>query len=149
MIPKTVKINNPKWVNAISWLILNQDNKKDKDFFRWHDSCDVQSIEHLRKIVLVCENTPHIKHWLPTREYKIVNDYLEKYGSFPLNLVVRLSAHMIDGKAPETKGLNTSTVSKDNDPIGIECRAPKQAGECWDCRMCWNKDIKNISYKYH
>ena len=149
MIPKTVKINNPKWVDAITWLILNQDNKKDKNFFRWHDSGDVQSIEHLRKIALVCENTPNVKHWLPTREYKIVNAYLEKYGSFPLNLVVRLSAHMIDGKAPELKELNTSTVHKDKAPIGAVCDAPNRKGQCLDCRLCWMKEVKNISYKLH
>lgn len=42
--------------------------------FRWHDSGDLQSPEHLRLIAMVCELTPNALHWLQTREYGIVKD---------------------------------------------------------------------------
>jgi len=147
--PKTDKISHPRWVEAMVYLITHQGNKKDKNFFRWHDSGDIQSLEHLRKIVKVCELTPTVKHWIPTREYKIVKMYLNIHGKFPSNLTVRLSAHMIDEKAPKIDGCQSSTVNQDKIPIGTQCGAFKQNNECRDCRLCWDKSTANISYKYH
>ena len=149
MLHKTERIQHPLWVKALVKLIKNQGNTKDKEYFRWHDSGDVQSIEHLRKIVEVCEMTPEVMHWLPTREYKIVKSYLINFGEFPKNLVVRLSAHMIDQKPPSINNLNTSTVHKSKGAIGTECGAYKNNNECGDCRLCWDPKEKNISYKYH
>lgn len=149
MQPKTAKISNARWVEAMTYLINNQGNKKDKAYFRWHDSGDIQSLEHLRKIVLVCEQTPDVKHWIPTREYKIVKMYLDIHGKFPANLTVRLSAHMVDEKAPDIANLPTSTVNKDKPTIGAQCESYKQKNQCLDCRLCWDKSNANISYKYH
>lgn len=149
MLHKTERIQNPLWAEALVKLIKNQGNTKDKGYFRWHDSGDLQSIEHLRKIVEVCEMTPDVMHWLPTREYKIVKSYLVNYGEFPSNLVVRLSAHMVDQKPPSINNLNTSTVHKNGEAIGTECEAYKNNNECGDCRLCWDPKEKNISYKYH
>lgn len=153
MQPKTEKINDKFWVDAMTKLILNQGSKKDSKYFRWHDSGDIQSVDHLRKIALVCLNTPKVKHWIPTREYRIVKEYLNKYGEFPSNLVLRLSAHMIDKNAPMLKNkgqfLPTSTVHKNKPAFGIECESYKNKNECGDCRLCWNPKINNISYKYH
>lgn len=149
MQPKTAKISNARWVEAMTYLINNQGNKKDKAYFRWHDSGDIQSLEHLRKIVLVCEQTPDVQHWIPTREYKIVKMYLDIHGKFPANLTVRLSAHMVDEKAPDIANLPTSTVNKDKPTIGAQCESYKQENQCLDCRLCWDKSNANISYKYH
>jgi|TARA_Y100000033_G_C2715633_1_gene95629 hypothetical protein len=145
---KTSKVNNPFWVEAMLYLIKYQGNKKDKNYFRWHDSGDLQSVEHLAKIVEVCEKTPNIKHWLPTREYKIVTDFL-KVGTIPNNLIIRLSAHMVDTKPPKIKNINTSSVHDNSDFFGVECESYKQNNECLDCRKCWDKSISNISYKKH
>jgi hypothetical protein len=146
MTPKTEKINNPLWVEAMVWLIQNQLHNKDKGFFRWHDSGDLQSVAHLEKIAEVCRQTPTIKHWLPTREYKIVDDWEKQYDQ-PSNLAIRKSVHMIDGKLPKV-GLSSS-VHKESKAKGIECKAYEQKGQCLDCRLCWNTKVKNISYKYH
>ena len=146
--PKTEKIKNPQWIEAMTYLIKNQGNQKDKNYFRWHDSGDLQSIDHLKKIVEVCKKTPDILHWLPTREYKIVNSYMINFGQLPKNLVIRLSSHIIDQKPPKTN-LNTSSVHKNKKFFGVECQSYKNNNECGDCRLCWNSSIKNISYKYH
>jgi hypothetical protein len=139
------KLNHPEWVSAMSVLI----NSKEKSgFFRWHDSGDVQSVEHLSRIVDVCKLTPHIQHWLPTREYSFVSEYL-KTNPFPTNLTVRLSALMLEGQPPvaiaKRLGLTTSGVSKE----GFTCPASQQNNECRDCRACWMKENKNINYKQH
>ena len=137
-------LSNNQWIEAMAHLINNQVGR-DPNYFRWHDSGDLQSIDHLKQIVEVCELTPTIKHWLPTREYKIVSDYRAKYGEFPVNLVVRLSAHMVTAKAPRTD-LNTSTVGYNKD---YQCPASKQDNKCIDCRACWNNKVKNVNYKLH
>ena len=139
-------LNNNQWIEAMAHLINNQSGPGiDPNFFRWHDSGDLQSIDHLKQIVEVCKLTPTIKHWLPTREYKIVNDYRTKYGEFPSNLVIRLSAHMVGTKAPRTD-LNSSTVGYSK---SFQCPASKQDNKCVDCRACWNGKVKNVNYKLH
>lgn len=114
--------------------------------FRWHDSGDIQSPEHLAKIVEVCERTPKTIHWLPTREAKVVASHA---GKIPDNLVIRVSAAMIDGPPPK-RFTHTSTVHDKTIPINSHtCPAPLQNGECGDCRACWNPGVQNISYHQH
>ena len=117
---------------------------QDHKFFRWFDSGDIPHLEGLKKIIRIAELTPHCKHWLPTRELKLIKEYK---GTFPKNLIVRVSAPMIDGQPP--KGVkNTSTVHTKK-AIGFECPSYKQNNNCGSCRACWDKRIKNISYKEH
>jgi len=114
--------------------------------FRWHDSGDIQSAEHFQKIIDVAKLTPDCKHWLPTREAKIVASHKEK---LPDNLVVRVSAPMVDGRAPK-RFANTSTVHAKTIPVNSHiCPAPKQDNECKDCRACWDKSVQNVSYHAH
>lgn len=138
-------LENPRWVEAMAFLL----NKVEKSgFFRWHDSGDIQSLAHLSRIVEVCKLTPQIKHWLPTREFSIVAEYL-KTNSLPENLTVRLSALMLESAPPvsiaQRLGLTTSGVSK----TGFTCPASNQAGKCGDCRACWSKSVSNVNYKQH
>ena len=51
-------LNNPKWVDAMVFLLLHYCTKS--KVFRWHDSGDIQSIDHLQKIVAIAERTPNI-----------------------------------------------------------------------------------------
>lgn len=136
-------LDNANWVDSMSTLIREAGNP----FFRWHDSGDIQSIDHLRKIVRVANLTPTVSHWLPTREYAIVKEYLASDGNFPENLTVRLSAHMVDGTAPNIGGLPTSTVSSDK--AKATCIAYAQGGKCVDCRACWDKSTLNVCYPKH
>ena len=124
------------WVQAMAHLI----NSKKPDVFRWHDSGDVQDLEHLNKIYQVCRLTPSKRHWMPTRE-AWVKDHLDRA---PSNLVIRFSAPMVDQAAPAS-WKNTSTVVTAN----ATCPSAKQGNICGDCRNCWNSEIKNISYGQH
>ena len=139
--------NNPNWISAMAWLI-NWYGKK-TSYFRWHDSGDVQDMEHLKKIVKVVKLTPTVKHWLPTREAKIVKEYTKEYGDFPSNLIVRVSATMIDGK-PHKFHIHTSTVvSESKKAVDWVCPSNQQDNECKDCRACWDKDVKDVAYIQH
>ncbi len=133
-------LTNPMWVDAMVFMI----RYRRTEHFRWHDSGDIQSLAHLEKIADVCWKTPEVKHWLPTREQRYVNEYIDKYGDFPANLCVRVSATMIDGEPP-TDFNQTSTVVKE----GHTCPAPEQGNTCGSCRKCWDRNVKNVAYKKH
>ena len=120
-------ITNDNWVDDMVLLIKHYGKKV--PYFRWHDSGDLQSLDHLKKIVAVAMATPQVRHWLPTREAGILKAYYKEGHSLPGNLAVRVSATMIDGKPHSNVGL-TSTVSKDKKRIGHNCPASKQGNEC-------------------
>jgi hypothetical protein len=149
-------LDSPHWVAAMVKIITvshargknRLGEKIDTGFHRWHDSGDLQSIEHLAKICAVAAATPKIKHWLPTRELAFVKAYQAAGGIVPRNLVIRVSATMIDG--PATKAWpTTSTVHNANKPQGRTCPAPTQDNACGPCRACWNPRVKNVSYHKH
>lgn len=131
------------WVDSMITLIGNAKER----YFRWHDSGDLQSMQHLFDIVRIAEALPGVSFWLPTKEKGLINRYLDTFGQFPDNLCVRVSAAMIDGKAPDFA--NTSTVHDANAPQGFECRAPYQENQCKECRACWDKSVANVSYRKH
>lgn len=128
---------HPLWTPAMVFLIRWYADR----YFRWFDSGDLQDINHLRNICTVAKNPPDVRFWLPTREADIVR----KAGELPENLVVRLSAHKIDGKPP--KWAQTSTVV--SDPKEATCPAPEQGGVCGDCRVCWDPEVKDVAYSLH
>lgn len=88
-------LRHPDWARAMTFQIL----RSGETWFRWHDSGDVQDMDHLRKIVEVCEATPNVHHWLPTQEWTLVRQFVRDGGALPANLVVRFSARKY-GDAP-------------------------------------------------
>ena len=137
---------HPRYVESMIYMI-NKHSKK-SGYFRWFDSGDLADISMLEKIVMICQGTSTITHWLPTREIKVVSDYLKIYKEFPNNLLVRVSAPMIDGE-PLKSFKYTSTVHHKKNAIGHDCPSRFQNNECRDCRACWNKEVKNVSYHKH
>jgi predicted transposase YbfD/YdcC len=145
------------WAKAMAFQITHHARKNAEDFHRWFDAGDLQSVDMLAAIVLVCIATPHIKHWLPTREAKIVADWRKAGGVEPSNLVIRISSTMIDD-APRNAP-NTSTVHNDGaDHSGHECPSdtaahramhPQGKANCGPCRACWDKAVPNVSYPLH
>jgi hypothetical protein len=137
-------ISHPQWVEAMVALIKESNNR----YFRWHDSGDLQSVTHLANIAEVCRRTPRVKHWLPTRELNMIRQYEHDHGLLPRNLVVRISATMVNKPAPY--GRLTSVVAIDQSTLpGFACSAYKQNGTCGHCRACWDKRIRTIVYLSH
>ncbi len=128
-------LKHPLWATAMALQI----NSKKVKYFRWHDSGDVQNLDHLNKIYEVCRLSPDVKHWMPTRE-AWVKDHL---ASKPDNLVIRFSPPMI-GQENTTWPNSSMVVLKD-----ASCPAPKQGGKCGDCRQCWDPAVKVVSYGKH
>ena len=64
-------IDHPLFVEAFS-LVLNKlvgKSRKKENRFRWHDSGDIQSVEHLDLINRIALSTPLVRHWLPVRHH--------------------------------------------------------------------------------
>lgn len=153
-------LDHPRWVDAM--VVLIHDGCSSEPFFRWHDSGDLMSVEHLANICKVAARTFVVQHWLPTRELGFVEKYMASGGVVPDNLCVRLSAHMI-GETPKLprrlERFATSTVhAAPGKPIrfsigrpgdSIECGAFKRDNQCGSCRACWSTRVQNVSYLAH
>jgi hypothetical protein len=131
-------INHPLWIKAMATSIIETKT----GFFRWHDSGDLQSLDHLKKIFEVCKLTPGIQHWLPTRETSIIACI--QADEVPKNLIIRLSAHKVDGKASTFWPWTSTVVTSEK-----TCPAAEQENKCKDCRACWDRTIPNIAYGKH
>lgn len=170
MYRRLATIYKPEWVEAMAFLINRYAVTKGYTEFRWHDSGDIQSEEHLENICEVCRRTPGVRHWLPTKEVHRIRKY---QGDVPDNLCIRTSAFYID-KEPKSRigELPFSTVHSKTPPEAAhECLAyrtdhtgrvldkeeyrslPKKhgldLGHCGDCRACWSRDVEWVSYAAH
>jgi len=145
-LAKWEQSNPEQWEQAIAFQILryNTDN-----YHRWFDSGDLQSVAMLQSIVNVCNMTPDINHWLPTQEREIVKQFHKNGGTLPDNLVIRVSASLLDGKLPNGFANGSQVFTKTNTPKGFECKARTRNNNCGDCRACWSSDVKLISYPKH
>jgi len=143
---RLASIAGPHWTAAMAHLI----NSSGERWHRWHDSGDLQSVEHLLKICAVAALTPGVRHWLPTREFGLVQAYMAKGGRVPDNLTIRVSATMVDGRAtskwPTTSGVHTDPPAWGKRHV---CPAPLQGNNCGDCRACWSKEVVHVSYHKH
>ena len=136
MDKRLTALTDPRWVDAMVTLITGE------KYFRWHDSGDIQSIEHLENIFRVCRKTPETQHWMPTREAQFIKRL--NVNQVPRNLIIRMSSHMID-QGPVSFWPWTSTVVT----AGKTCPAAEQNNECKDCRQCWDRSVKNVAYGKH
>ena len=126
----------PEWVQAMTTLITGH------KYFRWHDSGDLQSVDHLKKIFEVCKATPETQHWLLTREAWMLS--LMDPEVVPSNLCIRASGTKVDGAAPRSWAWTSTVVTKDK-----TCPAGEQGNKCLDCRACWDRNVPNVAYGKH
>ena len=150
-------LDHPQWAEAMVFLLRKahgldggKPNRRVRatGWHRWHDSGDLQSRGHLAAICQIARRTPELRHWLPTREAGLVAAFLRDGGTIPENLIIRMSATMVDG-APSRAFQHTSTVHAKAAPVGHVCPAPAQGNECGACRACWSHEVSNVSYHVH
>lgn len=136
-------ITQSDWVD---WMVALIGRKEKSGFFRWHDSGDLQSMDHLKNIIEIANRLPEIQFWLPTREIGLMRQFVRLHGSdsIPDNLTIRVSAAMVGGGAVSIDGCHTSRV----DAHGT-CPAPTQNNQCQDCRACWDKSVNCVTYSLH
>ena len=139
MARRLAKLHDPRWIDAMVTLINKQ------PVFRWHDSGDLQSVQHLKNIFEVCKLTPDTRHWLPTREARFLS--LMDPAVVPKNLKIVLSDHMNNQRVTPTWWPYTSGVTTDHNQVS--CPASKQGNKCLDCRKCWDRRTKRVIYGKH
>ena len=136
-------INDPRWVDAMVTLIDAAKN----DYFRWHDSGDIQSVEHLHKIIDIAERLPNVSFRLPTKELGIVR---QNTRPIPVNLIIHISTCMID-ESTRVSGYCSADVYRKTSQPPADCTVcPATSGKektCGDCRVCWQQ--KNVVYLLH
>ena len=132
---RLASLTHSQWIPAMVVLIDNT------PWFRWHDSGDLQSVQHLKNIFEVCKLTPGTRHWLPTREAKFLP---LNHDSIPKNLIIRLSGHKIDKPAASFWPWTSSVVTEMK-----SCPAKEQDTQCKACRACWDRGTSNIAYPLH
>jgi len=128
-----------------SWIPAMVAQIKRHRWFRWHDSGDLQSVQHLNNIFEVCKLTPKTRHWLPTREARFLN--LMDPDVVPKNLKIVLSDHMNDQATPPSWWPYTSGVTTKHGTV--TCPAASQGNKCRSCRKCWDRRTKRVIYGKH
>jgi hypothetical protein len=128
-------------------MVQELDNDR---YFRWFDSGDIYHPKLAEKIYMIMVATPWVKHWLPTRSYKLtkIKVWLDKMQALP-NVMVRYSSDSISGEY--TEGLHGSTIIP-TDGFKTEariCPAYSQNGACGTCRACWDKNVTVVAYPAH
>ena len=145
---RTESIKDKLWVEAMTFQIKRY-CVGNQNYFRWHDTGDLQDLNHFENIIKIANNCPDVIFWLPTREIDIILKARSKGIVPPKNLMVRVSSHMLGQKPFKNlpKWCTTSTVdweeSKNN------CPAPDQGNQCGECRNCWTSEVKNVNYHKH
>lgn len=150
-------LQHPDWTRAMVWQLKNAGDK----YFRWHDSGDIQSLEHFAHIIAVCKATPNVRHWLPTQEWALVRTWRRAHGKLPKNLVIRFSARKY-GDMPRPRVWRQWSSVVDNNTWRIlrklgrvarrkvlACPAPNQNNNCGKCRACWDGRINWVVYRKH
>jgi len=148
-VVKAVRENNliaSKKVDFVEHMIKLLEKQT---YFRWFDSGDIYSDDFLRKVEEICYNTPHVKHWIPTKSRELFSQRLWKLLEDLPNVTVRYSSPSIIGTYEEKHGSTVSSVIKKSTKNLFYCPASNQKGKCGDCKACWNKNLKVVSYLKH
>ena len=148
-------VKAPRVHNREDWkrdaLVADMVQELDNDrYFRWFDSGDIYDVRLARKILEVCEATPWVKHWIPTRMHKFPKFtlVLQRLQSLP-NVVLRLSSDSIIGETIEGPTTRTIATLEDAPKGSFVCEAYTRGGKCDKCRACWDKGISVVTYIGH
>lgn len=148
--------------SPVEWTLghIVLQRKRKPEYFRWHDSGDLQSRPHLIAIILIAEFAPWCQFWLPTKEVDIVQQVVSQV-QIPKNLTIRISHPMVDRMSEgiqlvveKSPMLCESVVTTEDFPFcekfAVKCPATFTDGhECGDCRTCWNPGVQLVAYKKH
>ena len=110
------------------------------EHFRWFAAGDIVDATFLEFMVETAEKFPKIHFLAYTKQYAIVNSYLDKHKKLPTNLNIVFSYWDKEWLVPNPYHLPTSYVDfydKSRNP-----ELPEQAvhcpGSCETCKACWN-----------
>lgn len=121
-------------------------------YFRFHVAGDIPNAAYFKEMVITARSNPQTRILAFTKQYAIVNHYIDTFGEIPANLHVIFSEWGEDWKVPNPHNLPTSTVIfKGNTPRDDwkVC-----GGNCTECACrgvgCWElKKGETIAFYEH
>lgn len=121
-------------------------------YFRFHVAGDIPNSAYFKEMVITAKNNPHTQILAFTKQYAIVNHYIDTFGGLPANLHLIFSEWGDNWKVPNPHNLPTSTVIfKGNEPRDDwkVC-----GGNCTECACrgvgCWElKKGETIAFYEH
>jgi aryl-alcohol dehydrogenase-like predicted oxidoreductase len=145
---KAPRLENQEDWKASDWEERMINALESQRYFRWFDSGDMYSIGLAEKILSVMQQTPWVKHWLPTRMRKFAKfqAVLDKMQSLP-NVMVRFSSDSVMGEYTSEHG--SVIVPNPSQAKGFLCKAYEYEGRCNGCRACYDKAVPLVSYPAH
>jgi len=144
------------WISSL----VKKLSQKRNPYFRWHETGDIQDETHWNMMLEVIRRTPHINHWIPTKERQFLYEWIDEYGEkmLPLNMNIRISAAKVGNRIRRIRSpMTTSSVSDPTSGLdvadaGYNCPATwkvSHGGFCGKCRACWLRSTPNVNYKLH
>ena len=140
-----MRSDSVRWASAMVASI----RKSGTEYFRWHDSGDIQGANHLHAIVLIARELPSVRFWIPTREYRTLRAYLDAGNVIPDNLAIRVSAPMVGSRSIADKFPLVSFVGLPEGDSAWDCPSYKTNNECGECRACWDTTRREVNYRLH
>ena len=130
-----------EWVDD---MVVELDNDR---YFRWFDSGDLQGIKMLEDINNIAWASPHVKFWLPTKEYTLIKDHSLDIAP---NLIIRVSNPNKNKSFKDSFDYVSAVFDKDILPKDSHiCPSSKQGNKCGSCRACWSDKVKEVIYLAH
>lgn len=120
--------------SLVDWLTRHKSYK----LFRWHVSGDIPNYAYLKMMCDVMARLPHITSWAFTKNYEIVNEYLDNGEIIPDNLTMIFSnwgtfecynPHNL----PQCVVIESIEEFPINEPGAFLC-----GGDCQNCTICRN-----------
>ena len=109
-------------------------------YFRWHVSGDIISQDYLAMMCRVARKLPHTHFLAFTKQYEIVNQYLENKKRIPSNLHI-LFSEWPDYNMNNPYNLPVAYVSFKNGICDASSDAKECGGHCEECayagKNCW------------
>lgn len=143
-----------EWVDGMIREISRLKPLGDSSYFRWFDTGDIYTEDLGLKIMDVILGTPKVKHLIFTKVYDIPHlaPVVEELSTIS-NCCVRFSAKGLDGKYNEGFGNSAVVVNyRYQIPKGsylCDSCMPGSNSTCSDCKICWEKDQKVVTFISH
>ena len=121
---------------------------------RLFDCGDLPSYDFLARLVDLCNRTKNVKYMAFTKQYEIVNEYIDKNGKLPDNLNIMFSAWDKLWNVPNPYGLGVAYVDFDDKRMNPEFPknafvCPGRESTCSACGVCFSKQCKAVVFHQH
>lgn len=121
---------------------------------RLMDSGDIPNYDFLVRLVDLCNKTENVKYMCFTKQYEIVNEYIDKNGDLPDNLNIIFSAWDKLWEFANPHKLGVAYVDFDDKRMNPEFPknafvCPGRESTCSACGVCWSKNIKAVVFHQH